>query len=60
MHGNHEKIVCLVFFSTQESINYGPMVRVSDVREGYNWSESERACIYLIRYLLLEKWVHSI
>lgn len=34
--------------------------RVSDVREGYNWSESERACIYLIRYLLLEKWVHSI
>lgn len=47
-------------FLLNKSINYGPMVRVSDVREGYNWSESERACIYLIRYLLLEKLVHSV
>lgn len=47
-------------FLLNKSINYGPMVRESDVREGYNWSESERACIYLIRYLLLEKLVHSV
>lgn len=54
------KLFVWFFFLFNKLIKYGFMFRVFDIREGYNWLYSECVCIYLICYLLLEKWVYLV